>query len=156
MGPTSSAPTSPAETSEPAGTSDLEGAWQTEPISLKDMVATLRRHGLGRHVEGYQRLMAPYIDRAVLTLTIENGEWDLYAKSGDESPEPIDYNAEYEITGDTVVFHHSEGSNFHRWQVDGDTLTFEFVRSTLPGVEGIPEEAFQRALYMTAEFSRQS
>ena len=55
-----------------------------------------------------------------------------------------------------MVFHHSEGSNFHRWQVDGDTLTFEFVRSTLPGVEGIPEEAFQRALYMTAVFTRQS
>ena len=62
-----------------------------------------------------------------LTLTIENGAWDLYGASGGGQPEPIDYDAEYEIDGDTVVFHHSDGSNTYRWTVDDDTLTLDFV-----------------------------
>jgi len=57
--------------------------------------------------------------------------------------------------GDTVVFHHSDGSNTYRWQVDHDTLTLHFVQSTLPGYRGIPDEVFQRALYMTEAFTRQ-
>jgi hypothetical protein len=68
---------------------------------------------------------------------------------------PIDYDAEYEIDGDTVVFHHSDGSNTYRWQVDHNTLTLHFVRSTLPDYRGIPDEVFQRALYMTDAFTRQ-
>ena len=91
----------------------------------------------------------------VLTLTIEDGTWDLYGKSGGGQPAPIDYDAEYEIDGDTVVFHHSDGSNTYRWQVDHDTLTLHFVQSTLPGYRGIPDEVFQRALYMTEAFTRQ-
>jgi hypothetical protein len=54
-----------------------------------------------------------------------------------------------------VVFHHSDGSNTYRWQVDHDTLMLHFVKSTLPGYRGIPDEVFQRALYMTAPFTRQ-
>ena len=69
--------------------------------------------------------------------------------------EPIDYDAEYEIDGDTVTFHHSDGSNTHRWTVDGDTLSLEFVKGTMPPYEGIPDEVFQRALYMTETFTRQ-
>ena len=68
-----------------------------------------------------------------MTLTIEDGAWDLYGKSGGGQPLPIDYDAEYEIDGDTVVFHHSDGSNTYRWQLDHDTLTLPFVQSTLPG-----------------------
>lgn len=68
---------------------------------------------------------------------------------------PIDYNAEYEIDDDTVVFHHSDGSNTYRWQVHNDTLILHFVKSTLPGYRGIPDEVFQRALYMTETFTRQ-
>jgi hypothetical protein len=54
-----------------------------------------------------------------------------------------------------VVFHHSDGSNTYRWAVDGDTLSLAFVRSTLPGYQGIPDEVFQRALYMTEPFTKQ-
>ena len=39
--------------------------------------------------------------------------------------------------------------------VDGDTLSLEFVKSTLPGYHGIPDEVFQRALYMTDAITRQ-
>jgi len=154
--PTSSAPPSPAATSEPAGTSDLEGTWQAGPLALKDTEATIRRYGLGRYVEDYRESSPFFGDDTVLTLTIENGAWDLYGQSGGGEPVPIDYNAEYEIDGDNVVFHHSDGSNFYRWQVDLDTLTLHFVKSTLPGYRGIPDEVFQRALYMTSTFTRQS
>lgn len=145
---------SAAATSEAPAASPLEGTWQAGPISPKETEATVRRHGLGRWVADY-RDNAPFVGEIVLTLTVENGAWDLYGKARGGQPEPIDYDAEYEINGDAVVFHHSDGSNTYRWEVDHDTLRLHFVRSTLPGYRGIPEEVFQRALYMTQAFTRQ-
>ena len=115
---TSEAPTSEA----PARVARWKAAGGPAPISLEETEATVRRHGLGRWVEDY-RANAPFSGDTVLTLTIEDGAWDLYGESGGGQPEPIDYDAEYEIDGDTVVFHHSDGSNTYRWQVDHDTLT---------------------------------
>jgi hypothetical protein len=153
---------SPADTSKPASASTseappaaspLEGTWRAGPITLEDTEATIRTHGLNRYVKAY-RENAPFFGDTVLSLTIENGEWDLYGLSDGGEPAPIDYDAEYEIDDDTVVFHHSDGSNTYRWQVDHDTLTLHFVESTLPGYRGIPDEVFQRALYMTSTFTR--
>ncbi len=152
--PTSTAPTSEAPSSEAPAGSPLEGSWRTGPVSLEDTEATLRRHGLGRWVEDY-RANAPFSGDTVLSLTIEGQAWDLYGESGGGQPEPIDYDAEYEIDGDTVVFHHSDGSNTYRWQVHDDTMRLRFVRSTMPRYRGIPDEVFQRALYMTVPFTRQ-
>jgi hypothetical protein len=146
---------STAPTSEDTVASPLEGAWQAGPVSLEQSEATIRRHGFGRWVEDY-RANAPFSGDTVLTLTIENGAWDLYGESDGGAPEPIDYNAEYEIRGDTVVFHHSDGSNTYRWAVDGDTLRLHFVKTTFPLVPGqTPEEVYQRALYMTEAFTKQ-
>ncbi len=133
--------------------SSLEGTWQAGPVRVDETVATLHRHGLGRWVEDY-RAHAPFTGDTVLTLTIEEGAWNLYGASTGQEPQPIDYDAEYEIDGDTVVFHHSDGSNTYRWEVQLDTLRLRFVRSTLPGYRGIPDEVFQRALYTTETFSR--
>ena len=154
-GASTSATSEVPTTSQAPAVSPLEGSWQAGPISLKETEATVRRHGLGRWVKDY-RANAPFFGDTVLILTIEDGAWDLYGKSGGGQPVPIDYDAEYEIDGDTVVFHHSDGSNTYRWQVDHDTLTLHFVESTLPGYRGIPDEVFQRALYMTATFNRQN
>ena len=154
---------SPADTSNLASTSTseappvaspLEGTWRAGPITLEDTEATIRTHGLGRYVKAY-RENAPFFGDTVLSLTIEDGEWDLYGISDGGDPAPIDYDAKYEIDGDTVVFHHSDGSNTYHWQVDHDTLTLHFVKSTLPRYRGIPDEVFQRALYMTSTFTRQ-
>jgi hypothetical protein len=151
----SSATSEVPATSEAPAVSPLEGSWQAGPISLEETEATIRRHGLGQWVKDY-RDNAPFPGDTVLTLTIENGAWDLYGRSGGGQPEPIDYDAEYEIDGDTVVFHHSDGSNTYRWEVDHDTLRLHFVKSTFPLVPGqTPEEVFQRALYMTEAFTRQ-
>ena len=142
-------PTSSAATSEASAESPLEGSWQADPISPEDMEATLRRHGLDRYVADFRK-KSGFSGEIVLTLTLENGEWDLYGATDGGEPEPIDYDAEYEIDGDIVVFEHSDGENTHRWSVDGDLLTLEFVETTLTGYRGIPDEVFQRALYMTA------
>ncbi len=142
-----------APTSEAPAASPLEGTWQTGPISLKQTEATVRRHGLGRWVKAY-RDNAPFVADTLLTLTIESGAWDLYGKAQGGQSEPIDYDAAYEIDGDTVVFHHSDGSTTYRWQVDQDVLRLQFDHSTMPGYRGIPDEVFQRALYMTATFTR--
>ena len=136
----------------PAG-SPLEGNWRTGPIAVRDAEATLRRHGLAQWVDEFRKT-PPFTEVTVLDLSIEDGQWNLYGESED-GREPIDYDAEYEIDGTTVVFHHSDGSNTYRWAVDGDTLSLAFVRSTLPGYQGIPDEVFQRALYMTEPFTKQ-
>jgi hypothetical protein len=151
---TSSATVEGTVTPEAPAESPLEGSWQAGPVSLKDTEDTVRRHGLGRWVEDY-RANAPFSDDTVLALSIQDGAWDLYGSSGGGEPEPIDYDAEYEIDGATVIFHHSDGSNTYRWTVDRDTLTLRFVRSTMPTYQGIPDEVFQRALYMTEAFTRQ-
>ena len=149
-----SAPSEAPATSEAPAASPLEGSWRAGPISLEETEATLRRHGLDRWVNDY-RANAPFSADTVLVLTVEDGAWDLYGKSGGGQLEPIDYDAEYEIDGDTVVFHHSDGSNTYRWRVDDNTLTLHFVQSTMPSYRGIPDEVFQRALYMTETFTRQ-
>jgi hypothetical protein len=142
---TPAAPEAPAE-------SPLEGTWQTGPVSVRDAEATLRRHGLAEWIEDFRRT-PPFSRATVLDLSIDDGQWNLYGESRGRR-EPIDYDADYEIDGDTVVFHHSDGSNTYRWSVDGDKLSLEFVRSTLPRYRGIPDEVFQRALYMTRPFTR--
>jgi len=130
----------------------LEATWRTEPISLQDAEATLRRQGFGEWIEKFHQI-PPFSKVTVLDLSIEGGQWNLYGESGGR--EPIDDDAEYEIDGDTVTFQHSDGSNTHRWTVDGDTLSLEFEKGTMPPYEGIPDEVFQRALYMTDVFTRQ-
>ena len=151
---TSSVTSEVPATSEAPAASSLEGAWQAGPISPEESEATLRRHGLDQWITDY-RANTPLPENTLLSLTIEDGEWDLYGESNGGQPEPIDYDAEYEIEGNKVVFVHSDGANTYRWKINNETLRLEFVGSTLPAYEGIPEEVFQRALYMTAPFTKQ-
>lgn len=151
----SSAASAVPATSEAPVVSPLEGTWRAGPVSLKETETTLRRDGLGRWVKEY-RANAPFLADSVLTLTVEDGAWDLYGKSAGGQSLPIDYDAEYEIEGNAVTFHHSDGSNTYRWKVDHDTLTLHLVESTMPAYRGIPDEVFQRALYMTKAFTRQN
>lgn len=153
-GASASAASEPPASSEAPADSPLEGSWQTGPISLEETEATIRLHGLGRYVDHY-RANPPFAGDTVLTLTIENGAWDLYGESEGGPSEPIDYDADYEIDGDTVTFHHSDGSTTYKWEVDGDTLRLEYAASTMPSFDGVPDEVYQRALYMTAPFTSQ-
>jgi hypothetical protein len=139
-------------TTAPAPTALLEGTWRTAPVSLTGAEATLRGAGLSEWIEEL-RARAPFEDDTVLVLEIGE-EWDLYGEPDDGPRAEIDFDASYEVDGDEVVVTHSAGSNTFRWEIAGDTLTFEHLASTMPAFEGVPEEVFQRALYMTAEFTR--
>lgn len=132
--------------------SALEGTWRTEPISLTDAEATLRKHGLGKWVEKF-KTDPPFEGDTVLILEVKD-EWDLYGESDGGPRAEIDYDAEYRIDGDTVEVTHSTGSTKHRWSVDGDRLTLEWLSTTQPPYNGVPDEVYQRALYMTSEFTK--
>jgi hypothetical protein len=146
-----STPTTTASNSEDA--SALEGTWETDPITVADLEDTLREAGLGEHVGKFGQ-NAPISD-APTSLILEVGDdWDLSGQTEGEQPTEIDYDAEYKVEGDEVVVTHSEGSNTFRWSVNGDVLKLTWLETTLGSFKGVPEEAFQRALYMTASFHR--
>jgi hypothetical protein len=130
----------------------LEGTWRTEPISLSDAEATLRNNGLGKWVKKF-KIDPPFQGETVLILDVKD-EWDLYGETDGGPREEIDYDADYTVDGDTVEVTHSTGSTTHRWSVDGDRLTLEWLSTTQPAYNGVPDEVYQRALYMTAEFTR--
>lgn len=130
--------------------SPLEGTWRTGPISPRDAEATLRQFGLAQWIEPF-RPVAPFGADIVLILDIGE-EWDLYGMAKGQPREEIDYDADYRVRGDKVDVIHSAGFNTFRWSVDGDTLTLEWLSTTIPSSSGIPEDVFQRALYMTEAF----
>lgn len=132
--------------------SALEGTWRTEPISLSDAEATLRKHDLEKWIEKF-RTDPPFEGDTVLILDVKD-QWNLYGESDGGPRQEIDYDADYRIDGDTVEVIHSTGSTKHRWSVDGDRLTLEWLSTTQPPYNGVPDEVYQRALYMTAEFTR--
>jgi hypothetical protein len=137
-------------TPSPEALSPLEGTWRTGPISPRDAEATLRQFGLAQWIEPF-RPVAPFGADTVLILEIGE-EWDLYGMAKAQPREEIDYNADVRVHGNKVDVIHSAGFNTFRWSVDGDTLTLEWLNTTIPSSDGIPEEVFQRALYMTEEF----
>jgi len=135
-----------------ASANPLEGSWRTEPVSVSAAEATLRKHGLEKWIKKFKN-ESPIQSDTVLILDIKD-EWDLYGESEGGPREQIDYDAEYKVDGDTVEKIHSTGSTTFRWSVDGDRLTLEWLSTTEPPANGIPDEVYQRALYMTAEFMR--
>lgn len=148
------ATTSPAASADAAPSSVLEGTWRTAAVSPTDAEATLDGSGLSEFIDEF-RAHAPFEGETVLVLEIGE-EWDLYGESDNGERVEIDFDASYAVEGDEVVVTHSAGSNTFRWEVVDDTLTLEHLRSTMPDFEGIPEAVFQRALYMTADFTREA
>jgi hypothetical protein len=132
----------------------LQGTWRTDPITVADMAKTLREEGLAQSIRGFKR-NAP-ISHAPTELILEIGEgtWDLYGQPEAGAREEIDYDAQYEVEGNTVVVSHEGDSNTYRWSVNNDLLSLSWTRTTYEPHKGIPEEVFQRALYMTADFHR--
>jgi hypothetical protein len=148
-------PSASETTSPPQAVSELEGSWQTDPVSQRDAEVTLRQQGLGKWIEQF-RPLSPIVGDIVLTLVIDNGNWDLYGQPEGGSRSEIDYDAEYSVDGDLITVIHGDGTRTLRWVVNGDTLTLDSIKTTLGPTGGIPDEVFQVALYKTAEFMRQS
>jgi hypothetical protein len=152
---TGSAAESRPTASTSADASALEGTWETAPIRVADMSKTLREAGIGEHIAEFEQ-NAPISEVPTALILDVGDDWDLYGHGQGESRKEIDYNAEYVVEGDEVVVNHSEGSNTFRWSVNGDVLKLTWLQTTFASDTGVPEEAFQRALYMTAEFRRTS
>jgi hypothetical protein len=147
--------TTTAETSASAEASaGLEGTWETGPVTIEEMTTTLREQGLGKWVDKFEQNAPISADPTVLILEVGNGTWDLYGQPEGGNRKPIDYNARSVVEGDTVEVIHADGSNTHQWAVDGDVLDLAWLRGNLPAYRGIPDEVFQRALYMTSDFER--
>ena len=132
--------TSPAE-----AVSELEGSWQTNPVSQRDAEAALRQQGLGKWIERF-RPLSPLVGDMVLTLVIDNGGWDLYGQPEGGPRSEIDYDAEYSMDDDLITVIHGDGTRTLRWAVDGDTLTLDSIATTLGSTGGIPDEVFQKWL----------
>lgn len=149
-----STPSATASTS--ADASALEGTWQTDPITLADLETTLRGAGLENHFAEFQQ-NAPISDAPTELILDVGDDWDLYGQGRGQARQKIDYDAHYEVQGNTVVVTHSSGtSNTLRWSVRDEVLELTWLEGTAPPYRGIPDEAYQRALYMTAEFHRTS
>jgi Tol biopolymer transport system component len=143
--------TTETEAEEPTA---LEDTWQTEPVTLDDMARTLREQGLGEYVDEFRAREAQYFNAPTTFILSIGDEWDLYRQPQRGKREPHDYNARYEVEGDAVTVTHSDGSNTHRWSVNGDTLSLTWLDGTFPPFKGVPDEVIQTALYMTADFER--
>jgi hypothetical protein len=144
---------SPAETPLDEA-SPLEGTWVTDPITKRDAERTLRQNALAKWTDRFGRL-SPIADGTVLILEIGD-QWDLYRKVKGGPREEVDYDASYSVDGNKLTVTHSAGSNDFRWSIDSDTLRLRWLRTSIPPSEGVPEEVFQRALYMTSVFERQN
>lgn len=150
----SPAPSTTASAEPSESESELAGIWQTSVVSQSNMEAALRRHGLAEWIKEF-RPVIPFADDSVLILDLHEGEWDLYRKPNGGVREEIDYDAEYVVKGNEVKKIHATGETTYRWSVQGDTLTLEWLESTEPPFEGVPDEVFSTALYMTTDFERQ-
>lgn len=145
------------------------GVWKTDPITVGDMIRTLREHGLARWAGRFAKHAPIGRKPTVLILEIDTRiadypyDWHLFAEADSRST-LIDYRAQaddagrqhlqYERHGDRLVVSREGESNAYRWSVDGRRLTLTWEKTTYPPHLGIPEEVFQRALYMTAVFKR--
>jgi hypothetical protein len=90
----------------------------------------------------------------VLILEIRDGKWDLYGESNGEPRVEIDYDADYAVDGNEVVVTHADGSRTLQWSVADDTLTLNLLTTDIPPTGNVPDEVYQRALYMTSDFTR--
>ncbi len=151
----------------------VAGVWRTDPITVDDMKRTLRAHGLAKWAGRFAKHAPIGKSPTALVLQIDTRDgfpgypfdWHLYAEPAAGSRKTlIDYriqdqrpagpNLRYEQDGDELVVSYEGDSNAYRSSVDGKYLTLTWQKTTYPPSMGIPEEVFQRALYMTAKFKR--
>ena len=157
----SAAEQSPAEASDSAPSlataAGLEGTWRTGTVTEEDIEATLSEAGLEEYIQPLRELPAknPPTESNVFILEVHDGSWNLYWESNGGAPEPLDYDAQYEVNGDTVMVSHEADHNVYRWSVDGQTLAIDWIETTYEPYKGIPEQVFQTAFYMSGEFEKQ-
>jgi hypothetical protein len=150
--PESSVVPSAASVSSP-GTSALEGVWHTGVVTQDDMRAVLHDAGFPEAIQPFFAFWKPG-ETNVFTLRISGGQWACYwSKDGGIAVD--EDSGRYTISGDTVsINHNDEGTDVHRWSVNGGTLTITYVSDTFDDPVTHGEEIFQRVLYMSSSWTR--
>jgi hypothetical protein len=137
-----------------AGEDLLRGTWSTGRVTQQEMDDTLREAGLQQWIQPFRALHADSPWRS-FTLALDDDRWLGYWQTVGRSRELNDGPFPMRVEGDTLIYGPGNWSTTLRWTVVGSSLTLEFVETTGPGIEGIPEEAFVRAFYTTTPFERQ-
>lgn len=134
--------------------SELEGVWHTGVVTRDDMRRALQDAGLQEYIQPFFAFWKPG-ETNVFTLRVFGGHWRLYwSKDGGTAVE--EDSGPYTISGDTVSISHNdtEGSDTHRWSVNGDTLTITYLSDTIDAPVPHGEEVYQRVLYMSSPWTR--
>ena len=136
--PTTTDQSEGAATTSAGEATPLDGTWRTEPITLDDMARrTLREQGLGKWVDEFEK-NAPISDAPTTLILDVKGDWDLNGQAEGGGPQPVDYDAEYKVMGDTVVVTHADGSRTLGWSISGDVLELTSLEDTIPALQRHP------------------
>lgn len=134
---------------------ELQGSWRSRTLTTDDLRGTLEENGRGRWSDRVVADLPP--GPWALTLSIQGGAWTLTAVA-DGAEELLDREI---VTADgrrlVISPQFAAGSSTYDYSIRTDgagsrVLRMVFVETTEGRSNGVPGEAFQRALYTTAVF----
>lgn len=127
----------------------LKGTWTTPRVTRDDVTDVLRTAGLAEHVDavtldlGHPTAWSLYLlrgrgydVRSATDVQADTGSWDVRGSTLTLRPSPCQC---------LMVF---------RWRIEGDELHLRLLRDDSPDVDGIPDEAYARALYTAVPWVR--
>jgi hypothetical protein len=153
--PATPAAASPSPAASPVRGAELQHVWTTRRVTQEEMEDTMRAAGLHEWIQPFRNLHADSPWRA-FTLNLNGGKWvGSWEKASDPPREQMDGPFPLRIEGNTLVYGPPDWSTTLEWSIDGDTLMLDFIETSGPGAEGIPEEVYVRAFYTSAPFEKQ-
>ena len=125
----------------------LEGTWRTDTLTVHDL-----RAALGTDVERHLPAIEDDFDAVShhIRLTVHRDVLKAVVVHGRRTQE-VDAER-IEVTGDRLLLRAMDvdgWSTTYRWTIRGDLLTLVFLRTSEGDTDGVPGEAWQRALYTT-------
>jgi hypothetical protein len=126
----------------------LQGMWVTPVVTQAQATDTLNSAGLGEFADAvltdgaYPTAWTMVLGESTYAITssrgilADTGVWIVQGSTLTVIPSSCDCTVDF------------------RWHVSGDILTLELVRDQGPDLNGVPDEAYARALYTTVPFAR--
>lgn len=138
----------------PPSPAPLDGRWRTGWLTSADVRANLRAHGLARWMPQVEAVVPP--GRFRLALRLDGGLLYLRAVPAHGKGGIVDQQR-YWVERQGLILY--PGFDWHtkatfRWELAGDRLVLR-LRDVVPFRKlDMPAEAYERALYLTAPFTR--